>query len=469
MTTAHSLQVLAQVSADQMVDCVIDGIAIGFLAWGVLRLSGRTGAVTRFAVWFSALLAIAVVPVAGLISHTGTKAQLLQGRSALTLPHSWATYLFIAWAVIATVSLLQVANGLFRIRQLRRGCVAIDPKILDPLLRTTLRGFDSRRQITLCTSEALTVPAAIGFFKPAVVFPTWAIEELGVAELNSILLHELAHLARWDDWTNLAQKLARALFFFHPAVWWIDSKLSLEREIACDDVVLARTANPRAYAECLVSLTEKGLLHRGFSLVQAAIGRLRQTTLRVTQILDRDHRVATRVGKPVFGTLAVAVFGLTALSPMAPQLVSFDGAPRAADGVSLAANTRNSNLHESPASQVSSNSTEQVRLVNAAFRPDEMPIARPVAQPTTTRPKRVKFVPSPRSTPPSWQQKATLKRAAVDGNETPGTVAPRAQVFLVVMQERVYNVNGQSLMTLSVYRFATVQPKTAQDLGPKKI
>src|SRR5437868_2471107 len=128
MTTAQSLQMLAQVSADQMVNCLVEGVVIGFLAWGVLRLSGRTGAVTRFAVWFSALLAIATLPVASLIGHNGTTAQLLQSRSALTLPHAWATYLFAAWAVIATVSLLQVANGLFRIWQLRRGCVGVDPR-----------------------------------------------------------------------------------------------------------------------------------------------------------------------------------------------------------------------------------------------------------------------------------------------------------------------------------------------------
>jgi beta-lactamase regulating signal transducer with metallopeptidase domain len=70
-------------------------------------------------------------------------------------------------------------------------------------------------------------------------------------------LHELAHLRRYDDWTNLAQKLVKALFFFHPAVWWIEKQVSLEREMACDDAVLAETASPRAYAECLAHLAEK--------------------------------------------------------------------------------------------------------------------------------------------------------------------------------------------------------------------
>ena len=89
------------------------------------------------------------------------------------------------------------------------------------------------------------------------------MQELSAVELNAILLHELAHLRRWDDWTNLIQKIVGAVLFFHPAVWWIEKKLALEREMACDDLVLAKTASPRAYAECLVSLAEKSLLRRG--------------------------------------------------------------------------------------------------------------------------------------------------------------------------------------------------------------
>ena len=282
-------------------NCVVLGIVIALLAWAVLRLSGRTGSVTRFAVWFSTLLAIAALPVAGVIGRNNISSDLITSRSGLTLPHTWALYLFVVWAGIALLALLKVAVGLLRL-------IPAPPvvHVLDREAAWTLRC--SRRYgiatasgpWSLCTSDSLNVPAAIGFFKPAMVFPTWAMAELSVAELNSILLHELAHLARWDDWTNLTQKILRAVFFFHPAVWWIDSRLSLEREMACDDIVLARTANPRAYAECLVSLTEKGLLHRGFQLIQAAISRVHQTTLRVTQILDSkrpadDHGSQTGV------------------------------------------------------------------------------------------------------------------------------------------------------------------------------
>ena len=159
------------------------------------------------------------------------------------------------------------------------------------------------------------------------VIPSWTMQELSATELNAILLHELAHLRRRDDWTNLVQKIVGALLFFHPAVWWIEKKLALEREMACDDLVLAQTASPRAYAECLVSLAEKSLLRRGIALAQAAVDRLRQVTLRVSQILDVNRPRATRVWSPAPVLVAgVSVVCLLAVSHTPIRLVSFERA-----------------------------------------------------------------------------------------------------------------------------------------------
>jgi hypothetical protein len=156
-----------------------------------------------------------------------------------------------------------------------------------------------------------------------VVLPSWLLEELPAAELKQLVLHELAHLRRWDDWTNLAQQIVKALLFFHPAVWWIESRVSLEREMACDDAVVAETANPRAYAECLARLAEKSMIRRSLALAQAALGRIRQTSSRVAQLLRRDRPVASRHG---WVTATVAA-GFVLVSSVAvswmPQFVTF--------------------------------------------------------------------------------------------------------------------------------------------------
>ncbi len=321
MTAALNLAELSRISAGTLLNCILEGIAIGLFAWITLQLIGRRNSSTRFAVWFSALLAIAALPI---LDVAASSARAGNAGSAITIPSSWALDIFFVWAMVAALALFRVGVGLWQLRKLRASCAPIDPATLDPSLRETLQAFQTIRPVTLCESRRVQVPTAIGFLKPLVVIPVWAMQELSTTELNSILIHELAHLRRWDDWTNLAQQVLKALLFFHPAVWWIESKLALEREMACDDAVLDKIANPRGYAQCLVSIAEKSFMRRGLALAQAAVNRVRQTSLRVSQILDANRPGATRVWKPAVYSVAAFV-GVCAISlSRAPELVAFE-------------------------------------------------------------------------------------------------------------------------------------------------
>src|SRR5580704_2672264 len=328
MIAALHLNELARISATSLRNCVFEGVGIALFAWILLRLVGRRNSSTRFAVWFFALLAIAALPILGVAASSARLTGAGSAGSAITVPSSWALDIFFVWAAIAGVGLLRVGVGLFQLRKLRRSCSAIDTATLDPMLQSTLGAFQSVRSVALCQSDRLRVPTAIGFLKPVVVIPTWALHELSTAELNSILIHELAHLRRRDDWTNLAQQILKALLFFHPAVWWIQNQLALEREMACDDAVLAETANPRGYAQCLISVAEKSFMRRGVALAQAAVNRVRQTSLRVAQILDVNRSNAIPIWKPaLYSVAAFFVACLISLSH-APELIAFkDQAP----------------------------------------------------------------------------------------------------------------------------------------------
>jgi beta-lactamase regulating signal transducer with metallopeptidase domain len=318
---ALDMHFVAQMSIERLLNGLAAGMVIAAFAWLLLGMIGRRNSGTRFAVWFCVLLAIAVAPFVEFTPATRATAQAVS--AAVTLPRDWSFYLFGAWATIALLGLARVAVGLWHLRSIRRSCEAVDTHALDPAVAQTLSQFRAVRPVELRVSEQLRVPTAVGFFEPVVVLPKWSLTALSPSELNVVLLHEFAHLRRWDDWTNLAQKILRAIFFFHPAVWFVENRLSLEREMACDDLVLSQTANPRAYAECLVSLAEKNFFQRGIALAQAAVGRMQQTSLRVLQILDARRSKTVGIWKPAPWVIALFSVVCMAGAEHAPRLVVF--------------------------------------------------------------------------------------------------------------------------------------------------
>ena len=323
MTNVLNLQPIAQVWAGHMLNGIVEGTALALLAWVALRVIGGENSRARFVVWFSVLVAIGCAPFIDQLYAGSAPAMGRLLPSAINLPESWGVYIFAVWAAISSVALARLGFGLWQLRRLRLNAVVMDVVDLDPLLQRPLEEFQASRPVELRVSERVRVPAAIGFFKPTIILPAWVMRELPVEQVHALLLHELAHLQRGDDWTNLIQKLFRALLFFHPAVWWIDSRLALEREMACDDLVLARTANSRAYAQCLVSVAEKNFFRRGLALAQAAVNRLRHLSIRVEQILGARRPQANGAWRPAL-SLAVVLSAAIAVSPRAPKLIAFE-------------------------------------------------------------------------------------------------------------------------------------------------
>jgi hypothetical protein len=335
--TVLTMETVAQTSAMRIAECLVEGTVVAVFAAFVARLSKGQSSATRFVVWFCALIAIAAAPLAGgIFSSNGTRLGNGIGGALVTLPGEWAVYAFGIWAVVASWFLVRIGVGVWRLRVLRKSFVAVDPSRLDGSVRDTLQSALSTRRVSLCTSERVQVPAAIGLIDPVVVIPTW-------------MLDELAHLRRRDDWTNLAQQVVKALFFFHPAVWWIEKKISLEREMACDDAVIAETARPRAYAECLQRMAEKTLVRRTIALAQAAFGRVRQTSMRVAQILDASRpREKAQLWKTAALLAGLMVF-CALVGAKEPKLIAFEDGQTIAKDVTV---TPYGSLRLTPASFV---------------------------------------------------------------------------------------------------------------------
>jgi len=322
MNLPEILHSIAPVAAERLLFSLGIGTVLALAVWLLLQLLPERDSKTNFVVWFSTLLITAALPLMGLYSGRGA-ARVEQSHAVVTVSSSWASAIFVLWASATLIGLLRVALALLQIRRLRSNTRPLDEQTLSADAAVLVREFRTSRPVELLVSKELEVPTAIGFVKPAIVLPAWLLEGIPAEELKFILLHEMAHLRRRDDWTNLAQQIVKAFLFFLPSIWWIERKLALDREMACDDAVLAHSGTPHAYAECLAHVAERSFVRRQLALAQAAVARLRQLTVRVTKILDPRRPQPRQMWKPAVPAV-VAVAGLCVFSALrAPRLVGF--------------------------------------------------------------------------------------------------------------------------------------------------
>jgi beta-lactamase regulating signal transducer with metallopeptidase domain len=184
-----NFQDFARFAADGILNSLLAGIAIALLAWAMARFARKQGSGIRFIIWFVALIVIALLPWAGPVSTSSRLTASAHTAGAVTLPGSLAFYLFVIWMVGAGFGLARVAFSLYRLQRLRSTCMPVDLRQLDPSLRAIVAEACTHRRATLCTSDKVRVPAAVGYFRPMVVFPTWALSQIPTVELNAILLH----------------------------------------------------------------------------------------------------------------------------------------------------------------------------------------------------------------------------------------------------------------------------------------
>jgi beta-lactamase regulating signal transducer with metallopeptidase domain len=437
------LHAVAELIALRFLDSLAEGTLICLLAALFLRLVRRQNAATRFAVWFSALVAISSLPwMSGAWSHSGLGISDSHS-AAITLPDSLALYFLAGWGVVAAWFGIGIVRALWHLSVLRRGSVPVDPVVLDPILRETLQRHGANRRIELCMSEQVRVPTAVGLLKPVILLPSWILRELSSDELNQILLHELAHFRRWDDWTNLAQQIVKTVFFFHPAVWWIDRKVAVEREMACDDAVLAETRSPRAYAECLAHLAEKSFVRRSVALAQAALGKMRQTSARLAQILDANRPSPSSPSWGVAASLVlVFTLGCGVLFSKAPRLVAFGSSER-------------------PHPQEVATIDSSIAPVPASLR--ALPVVQATLKVTAAPSKSGKSAPSQRTSSPQRVASVRTKsptieqRSLVHLTDAKVSTVPVTETFWVVVESEGANPTAPPVYQIQMWRVTVLR------------
>ncbi len=182
---------------------------------------------------------------------TAEMMQVWEGRLRTLIP--WCVTVWLGGVFIRSLRLLVIW---WRVQGMRRsGVTPVSPDVLAMVARLAAR-LRIARPVQLLHSTLVEVPTVIGWLRPVILLPVASLAGLSAFQLEAILVHELAHIRRWDYLINLLQNIAETLLFYHPAVWWVSGRIRQERENCCDDLAAALCADRVGYAEALVRMEE---------------------------------------------------------------------------------------------------------------------------------------------------------------------------------------------------------------------
>jgi beta-lactamase regulating signal transducer with metallopeptidase domain len=197
---------------------------------------------------------------------------------------SWSAVIAGAYAAGVIVMLIQLAMQRRSVRRIARSAVEVRDPEWTRLSAECARSMGVRRPVRLLRSRERSMPMAFGTRRPAILIPaiaaTWPDDRR-----RAVILHELAHVARYDCLTQTLACVACAMYWFHPAAWWVARRLRIERELACDDRVIAAGTQAREYAGHLLEIAYAFGSHRAPALA-VSMARPRQLEGRMLAVLD---------------------------------------------------------------------------------------------------------------------------------------------------------------------------------------
>ncbi len=182
---------------------------------------------------------------------------------------------------------VRAAAGWMGVRRLRRVGVCCATGAWQARLNALAARIRVSLPVKMLESSLAEVPLVAGYLRPVILMPVGLLAGLPSAQVDALLIHELAHIRRFDHLLSLLQTVAESLLFYHPAVWWISGRIRTERENCCDDWVVATTGDRHEYAVALAALEQNRSMAREAAL--AATG---------GSLVERIRRVLVRAEEP---------------------------------------------------------------------------------------------------------------------------------------------------------------------------
>jgi beta-lactamase regulating signal transducer with metallopeptidase domain len=238
-------------------------------------------------------------------------------EDAAPAPASWVVRVWLAGTALALCGL---ALGVVSLACLHRRCRPAT-EALGCLAAELSRELGIRRTVRLRLTAVRSMPMTWGILRPVVVLPDDA-ERWSSERQRLVLLHELAHVQRWDCLSQWLGHVARAVYWFQPLAWFALARLRAEQEHACDDVVLGHGAAAADYSEHLVAVTAGKATPLLGAHVALAISRSTRLHNRIRALLDprrdrRPWRLPALVATTLCALLAASAAALLTLTPAA--------------------------------------------------------------------------------------------------------------------------------------------------------
>jgi beta-lactamase regulating signal transducer with metallopeptidase domain/protein involved in polysaccharide export with SLBB domain len=222
----------------------------------------------------------------------------VEGRSPLAM-------IVVAWGVgVVVMGAWQVGGFLWLAWMVRRRTQEAGAELGAAIER--MRGrMGVGRRVGIRRASWVQGPCLVGVLRPVVLAPVAVLNGLSMAQVESLIAHELAHVRRWDALVNLAQNLVRIVMFYHPAAWYVSRRIAEEREHCCDDAAAAACGDRLGYAKALLALEERRGLGAGLAL--GAMGGRRSLLGRVRRILGRAEGArGGRTGRSIAAAMVAA-------------------------------------------------------------------------------------------------------------------------------------------------------------------
>lgn len=200
----------------------------------------------------------------------------------LSILRPWLSTMVAAWGLGVLVFSLRPIAGWVSVYRLRSRGASVAPEFVREKLQALCETLQVRRRVDVLVSTLVSSPVVIGCYRSLILLPASFATSVPLSQLEAILAHELAHVKRYDYFTNLIQTLMETLFFYHPAVWWLSSRIRIERENCCDDLVVKALNNHLDYGKALLAVEE----YRTHSAVLALNARGGSLLARVRRILS---------------------------------------------------------------------------------------------------------------------------------------------------------------------------------------